>query len=254
MSRDAIIPSWSTMSAPTTPTTRRPRGRSDGSRCTNGLRAGCRLWWLTEGPQSNRRTSYVTRTEPAPLSPRVMAADLPESAAPADAGRQGASTLQSDGSARPSAGRHRPSPGRQTLTDNDQCRPTSTAYPPRSETTRRMSTRCATDESTCTPGSVARLRGPAAIHLGLPLPTGSSGLPAGIGRAALEGGQPSNACAGLAFAGPSWPCSGWGLPSHPGHPGCWWALTPPFHPYRATGAARRSVFCGTVPRVAPGCR
>jgi len=197
LSRDAIIPSWSTMSAPTTPTTRRPRGRSDGSRCTNGLRAGCRLWWLTEGPQSNRRTSYVTRTEPAPLSPRVMAADLPESAAPADAGRQGASTLQSDGSARPSAGRHRPSPGRQTLTDNDQCRPTSTAYPPRSETTRRMSTRCATDESTCTPGSVARLRGPAAIHLGLPLPTGSSGLPAGIGRAALERLRRSRVCGTL---------------------------------------------------------
>ena len=32
-------------------------------------------------------------------------------------------------------------------------------------------------------------------------------------------------------AAPSWPCSGWGLPSHPGHPGCWWSLTPPFHPY-----------------------
>src|SRR5262249_36759704 len=35
--------------------------------------------------------------------------------------------------------------------------------------------RGATDESTCTPGSVTRFRGPAAIHLGLPSPTGSSG-------------------------------------------------------------------------------
>jgi hypothetical protein len=33
--------------------------------------------------------------------------------------------------------------------------------------------------------------------------------------------------------GASWSCSGWGLPSHPGHPGCWWSLTPPFHPYPA---------------------
>jgi hypothetical protein len=31
-----------------------------------------------------------------------------------------------------------------------------------------------------------RLRGAAVIHLGLPLPTASCGLPAGIGRAALE--------------------------------------------------------------------
>src|SRR5215218_3078279 len=31
---------------------------------------------------------------------------------------------------------------------------------------------------------------------------------------------------------PVWPCSGWGLPSHPRHRGCWWSLTPPFHPYR----------------------
>ena len=85
----------------------------------------------------------------------------------------------------------------------------------------------------------------AAIHLGLPSPAGSSGLPAG------SGGPPSNACAGRR-SGPSWPCSGWGLPSHPGHPGCWWALTPPFHPYRPYG--RRSAFCGTVPRVTPGCR
>jgi hypothetical protein len=32
----------------------------------------------------------------------------------------------------------------------------------------------------------ARLRGPTVIHLGLPLPTASCGLPASIGRAALE--------------------------------------------------------------------
>ena len=30
---------------------------------------------------------------------------------------------------------------------------------------------------------------------------------------------------------PAWPCSGWGLPSRPGHPGRWCALTAPFHPY-----------------------
>ncbi len=84
------------------------------------------------------------------------------------------------------------------------------------------------------------------IHLGLPSPTGSCGLPAD------SGGQPSNVRADAATAS-SWPCSGWGLPSHPGHPGCWWSLTPPFHPYPAK-LAGRSVFCGTVPRVAPGCR
>ena len=38
----------------------------------------------------------------------------------------------------------------------------------------------------CRPGSVPRLRGAAVIHLGLPLPTASCGLPASIGRAALE--------------------------------------------------------------------
>jgi hypothetical protein len=41
-------------------------------------------------------------------------------------------------------------------------------------------------EPACRPGSVARLRGPAIIHLGLPLPTASCGLPASIGRAALK--------------------------------------------------------------------
>jgi len=28
-----------------------------------------------------------------------------------------------------------------------------------------------------------------------------------------------------------WPCTGRGLPSHDDHSSCWWALTPPFHPY-----------------------
>jgi len=30
---------------------------------------------------------------------------------------------------------------------------------------------------------------------------------------------------------PSWPCSGWGLPSRRSHLRRWWSLTPPFHPY-----------------------
>ena len=30
-----------------------------------------------------------------------------------------------------------------------------------------------------------------------------------------------------------WPFFGRGLPSQPGHPSCWWALTPPFHLYPA---------------------
>jgi hypothetical protein len=29
----------------------------------------------------------------------------------------------------------------------------------------------------------------------------------------------------------AWPCSGWGLPSRPGRPGRWCALTAPFHPH-----------------------
>jgi len=37
--------------------------------------------------------------------------------------------------------------------------------------------------------------------------------------------------AGHPYRPPIWSCSGWGLPSYPGHPGYWWALTPPFHPY-----------------------
>src|SRR4029450_3593216 len=53
---------------------------------------------------------------------------------------------------------------------------------------------------------------------------------------------------------PVWPCSRWGLPSRPSRLGRWWALTPPFRPCRHTEVRRRSVFCGTVPRVSPGGR
>ena len=33
-----------------------------------------------------------------------------------------------------------------------------------------------------------------------------------------------------------WSCTGWGLPSFPGRPGNWCALTAPFHPYRRRSA------------------
>ena len=85
------------------------------------------------------------------------------------------------------------------------------------------------------PGASRRSRS-ATIHLGVPLPTRSSGSPAG------SGGQPSNACAHPAGTQvPAWcsqPCSGWGLPSRTGHPARWWSLTPPFHPYPAAPGPR----------------
>ena len=90
------------------------------------------------------------------------------------------------------------------------------------------------DESTYKPGSVpgspcgtSRVT---AIHLRRPLPVTFSGPPAG------SGGPPSNACAVLpAEAGGTFrPCSRWGLPSRPGHPGRWCALTAPFHPCRSS--------------------
>jgi hypothetical protein len=58
----------------------------------------------------------------------------------------------------------------------------------------RRSVARAADESACKPGSVARAPrepAPAAISLGLALPTASSGPPAG------SDGPPSNACAGV---------------------------------------------------------
>ena len=42
--------------------------------------------------------------------------------------------------------------------------------------------------------------------------------------------RPTRECLRTGRPLPAWPCSGWGLPSHPGRPGCWCALTAPFHP------------------------
>jgi hypothetical protein len=46
-----------------------------------------------------------------------------------------------------------------------------------------------------------------------------------------------------------WSCTGWGLPSFPGHPGNWCALTAPFHPYPTPIGAGRFAFCCTFLRV-----
>lgn len=81
------------------------------------------------------------------------------------------------------------------------------------------------------------------IPLGPPLLVVSSNLPV------CDDGSPLPK---QASAHTAWFCSRWGLPSQPGHPGCWWSLTPPFHPYLRNTSRRRSVFCGTSPRVTPG--
>lgn len=83
------------------------------------------------------------------------------------------------------------------------------------------------DESACKPDSVpGRLAAvPFGDHpSGLAVTDKLKRPTRGLGRATLE--RPRRH-----LPVPSWPCSGWGLPSHPGHPGCWWSLTPPFHPY-----------------------
>ena len=104
-------------------------------------------------------------------------------------------------------------------------------------------------EPACKPGSVPPDRGPGDGH-----PSGTT-VAGGLVRSTRRhrAGHP-RAPAQFPRGGPSRPCSGWGLPSRPGHPGRWWALAPPFHPCRQEH--RRSVLCGTFPRVTPGrcCR
>jgi len=84
------------------------------------------------------------------------------------------------------------------------------------------------------PKGLARMT---AISLGRRLPGVSSSLPE-----RLRAG-PARAPASKKRRGRSaWPCSGRGLPSQPGRPDCWCALTAPFHPYRGgekTGAHAR---------------
>jgi hypothetical protein len=69
-------------------------------------------------------------------------------------------------------------------------------------------------------GVLFALPGEVAIHL--------SGLPGDCPRGA--GGPPMSHVR---------PCSGWGLPSRPGHPGRWCALAAPFHP----------CLCGLTPAI-----
>lgn len=85
------------------------------------------------------------------------------------------------------------------------------------------------------------------IHLGYSLPSTSSGLPASSGGAALERLLSDLASGGVYLATPvTW--SAGGLLHHR------FTLTPtPFRP-KPDGSPWRSIFCGTVPRVAPGGR
>jgi len=72
-----------------------------------------------------------------------------------------------------------------------------------------------------------------AIHLGRRSPDGSCGLPGG-----QQAGRPP----------PVRPCSRWGLPSRPGRPERWCALTAPFHPclYAGPGGPPPSAVCSLL--------
>src|SRR6476660_4940763 len=92
----------------------------------------------------------------------------------------------------------------------------------------------------------ARLRGAAVIHLGLPLPTASCGLPASIGRAALDRSrrEPLAPLLTLPRVGFTEP------PQSPAALVVSYTTVSPL-PRLTPG---RFAFCGTVPRVTPGRR
>ena len=92
----------------------------------------------------------------------------------------------------------------------------------------------------------ARLRGAAVIHLGLPLPAASCGLPASIGRAALDRSrrEPLAPLLTLLRVGFTEP------PQSPAALVVSYTTVSPL-PRLTPG---RSDFCGTVPRVTPGRR
>ena len=92
--------------------------------------------------------------------------------------------------------------------------------------------------------------GPTAIHLGLPLPTASCGLPASIGRAVLKRSRRKRKIAGRFPLGLA---PGGVYQAARVTPGAGGLLHHRFTltPGRVRG---RSVFCGTFPRVTPGRR
>jgi len=103
------------------------------------------------------------------------------------------------------------------------------------------------------PGSVhPRERGPTAIHLGLPLLAASCGLPASIGRAALNR---SRRPAPLTAAWALLTLLRVGFTEPPQSPAALvvsYTTVSPLPLPSVNGRQRRSVFCGTVPRVTPG--
>ncbi len=92
-----------------------------------------------------------------------------------------------------------------------------------------------------------RSRGAAAIHLGLPLPTASCGLPASIGRAALDRSRREPLVPLLTLLRV-------GFTEPPQSPAALVVSYTAVSPLPRVPDARRSVFCGTVPRVTPGRR
>ena len=102
-------------------------------------------------------------------------------------------------------------------------------------------------EPACRPGSVPRLRGAAVIHLGLPLPAASCGLPASIGRAALDRSRREPLVPLLTLLRV-------GFTEPPQSPAALVVSYTAVSPLPRVPDARRSVFCGTVPRVTPGRR
>jgi hypothetical protein len=108
------------------------------------------------------------------------------------------------------------------------------------------------DESVCKPDPVpGRLTASrsATIHLGLPSPAGSCGPPAG------SDGPPSNACAAARLTPRGLlTLLRVGFTEPPRSPGVLVVSYTTVSPLPRAGCAGRSVLCGTVPRVAPGCR
>src|SRR5271169_3605154 len=93
----------------------------------------------------------------------------------------------------------------------------------------------------------SRSRGAAVIHLGLPLPTASCGLPASIGRAALDRSRREPMVPLLTLLRV-------GFTKPPQSPAALVVSYTAVSPLPRVPDAGRSVFCGTVPRVTPGRR